>query len=218
MQEGLIVLNKYAGWSCFPYRKDPTRPSMLQFLLERYPEQNTVDWPEGFEGGIAHRLDVSTSGQLLVATNVDVLARLRDDFAAKRLVKKYCFLTRKQVPWTEHTLEMAIAHHPTNRKKMVVQRGRNTPHRGKWYPASTHFRYVGPYGSLYLWEATMKTGVTHQIRLHASMVGLVLAGDRLYGGGETPKGFPATFALHHVGLHGSEWNPTAIPPNFDHTL
>ena len=112
MSNQLIVLNKPAGWSCFPHRNDPSKPSMFEYLLNEHPEQARIDWPQGFEGGIAHRLDVSTSGQLLVATDLEVLHRLRMDFASKNLLKRYLFLTRKEVPWTEHTISMALAQRP----------------------------------------------------------------------------------------------------------
>jgi len=87
-------------------------------------------------------------------------------------------------------------------RRMVVQRGRSTPHRGRWYSAETRFRRVaGP-----LFEARMRTGVMHQIRVHAAFVGIPLLGDRIYGGGATPADAPGgvTFFLHHLGISGPE--------------
>jgi 23S rRNA-/tRNA-specific pseudouridylate synthase len=83
---------------------------------------------------------------------------------------------------------------------MVVQRGHATPHRGAWHPAETRFRALG--GDLL--EATMSTGVMHQIRVHAAFLGVPLLGDALYGGGRPPDDAPdgLTFFLHHVGLTG----------------
>ena len=51
----------------------------------------------------------------------------------------------------------------------------------------------------------MRTGVMHQIRVHAAFLGLALAGDRLYGGG------PGGFRLHHVGLSGGRWSTSSVP-------
>ena len=88
---------------------------------------------------------------------------------------------------------------------MVVQRSAQTASRGKWYPASTRFRHVRGR----LWEATMTTGVTHQIRAHAAFLGIPIAGDKLYGGGAGPM-----FHLHHVGLAGPEefaTDPVPLP-------
>jgi 23S rRNA-/tRNA-specific pseudouridylate synthase len=158
-------------------------------------------FPEGFSGGIAHRLDVSTSGLLLVAEDADSLAAVRSSFAEVRLEKTYRFLTSRTPRWTEHHVTTPIAHHKTKRRAMIVQRGKDTPHRGKWYAADTRFVQLdGP-----LWEATITTGVMHQIRVHAASVGLALWGDHLYGGGQLPEGSAppgVTFVLHHASTSG----------------
>ena len=117
------------------------------------------------------------------------------------------------MPWNAHSIDLAIGHHPKNKKKMVVKRGANSPHRGKWYSASTHFQLLKRIDGVSIWSATMSTGVMHQIRLHAAFVGLALWGDKLYGGSVAPEQFPSTFALHHVGIQSSSWKttPTKIP-------
>ena len=128
------------------------------------------------------------------------LDQLREAFATGALTKTYRFRARRQVSWDHNTCDRPIAHDRRRKRRMVVQRGPNTPHRGRWHPATTHFRRIGPH----LWEATMHTGVMHQIRVHAAFVGLVLAGDPVYGGGEpleeAIEGAP--FLLHHVGFRG----------------
>ena len=69
---------------------------------------------------------------------------------------------------------------------MVVQRGRNTPHRGKWMSAVTRFSTSSKSkNGMHLWQAMMCTGVMHQIRLHAAIAGLALV-EILNGGGATP--------------------------------
>lgn len=90
---------------------------------------------------------------------------------------------------------------------MVHERGRTTPHRGRWYPAHTELsRHRGA-----TWKALITTGVMHQIRAHAASVGLALDGDRLYGGRDT--GTP--FALHHCRIEGIPGCPFAPPdPRF----
>ena len=59
----------------------------------------------------------------------------------------------------------------------------------------------------------MRSGVMHQVRLHAASVGLALAGDRLYGGGDwtCPRPEGALFALHHLGLVGPGLDPGTVP-------
>jgi len=197
-EETLLWLNKPAGIPVFRPHKDPEGDCLLRRLLAEQPAQN-VAFPEGFEGGILHRLDVSTSGVVLAARSPAHFEPLRALFTEKRLEKTYHFLSHGAVRWTENTVSASLAHDKRRKKRMVVQRGENTPHRGKWYPAETRFRQIeGP-----LWEAVIQTGVMHQIRAHAAFVGLPLAGDPIYGGGaleQAPEG--VQFALHHVGTSG----------------
>ena len=205
-----ITLAKEAGVPCFQKHDDRDVDCMLYRLYERYPNQKLFDWPAGFSGGIAHRLDIPTSGQLLVAADVAELDWLRRQFADKKLLKTYYFLTAKQVSWRENTITAALAHDRRKKSRMVVQRGLNTPHRGRWLAAKTSFLWCGEQGGLTLWRAQMRTGVMHQIRLHAAFAGIALAGDKLYGGGASPAFFPVPFALHHVGVEAERWRPERI--------
>ena len=153
------------------------------------------------------------SGAVAVAEDLEELAALREAFRGKRLRKTYRFVSRRDVPWNDGGCDRAIAHDRRKKRRMVVQRGPHTPHRGKWLPAETRFTRVGegPHGPV--WQASMRTGVMHQIRVHAAFVGLVLAGDPVYGGGEpVPGGAP--FALHHVGFVGAGFatGPVEPPP------
>lgn len=209
------TLSKPAGLPVFPPHADPDGDCVLARWLGEHPEAAAAPWPDGFAGGIAHRLDVGTSGALAVAEDVAELEVLRRAFSEKRLEKTYRFLTRRQVSWARGGCDRAIAHDRRRKRRMVVQRGANTPHRGKWLPAETRFRRVGVAEHGTVWEATMRSGVMHQIRVHAAFVGLVLAGDPVYGGGEpVPGGAP--FALHHVGFEGAGFATTEVaPPTWD---
>ena len=106
----------------------------------------------------------------------------------------------KEVPWDDNVVDRAIGHDKRKRRKMTVQRGVASPHRGAWHSARTEFTRV----SGRIWEARMRTGVMHQIRVHAAFVGIPLLGDPLYGGGLTPLDAPPgiTFFLHHLGIDG----------------
>jgi 23S rRNA-/tRNA-specific pseudouridylate synthase len=197
-----LWLNKPAGIPVFKPHQDPGGDCVLARLLAERPDQN-ADFPDGFEAGILHRLDVSTSGVVLAARRPQDFATLRSLFTDKRLSKTYRFLSNAEASWTENTVDAAIAHDKRRKKRMVVQRGESTPHRGKWYAAETRFRHINGR----LWEAVITTGVMHQIRVHAAFVGIPLAGDRVYGGGmlECPNA-PSNvrFGLHHLGLIGGD--------------
>ncbi len=209
----LVTVLKPAGIPVLRPHDDPEGDCVLARLLAAEPGRATVPWAEGFEGGVAHRLDISTSGAVVVARNPQELGQIRAWFGDGAFTKTYRFMARHDVLWSTHACDRPLAHDRRHRGRMVVQRGRNTPHRGRWLPAQTCFRRVrGP-----LWEATMHTGVMHQIRVHAAFVGLALRGDRLYGGGPTPPDAPAgvTFFLHHLGLAGPggvRSGPVPTPP------
>lgn len=209
---GVVVsrtVYKPAGIPVFPPHDHPDGDCLLKRLLARGEIEARSDWPDGFAGGIAHRLDISTSGAMLVADDLAELALIRELFSAKCFTKTYRLRVAKSVSWDNNQCDRAIAHDRRRRAKMIVQRGENTPHRGKWLPAQTQFQRVHHD----LFEAQMHTGVMHQIRVHAAFLGIPLLGDRLYGGGSTPPdaGPGVTFFLHHVGLTSKEVSTAAVP-------
>ena len=187
----------------FP-RRDGPGASLAAFLEELgVPDRG---FPEGFAFGLAHRLDVPTSGVVLACRTPEALGRARQAFASGRLRKHYRFRSSRPVPWRSTVVETRLAHHKRDKRRMVVERGRSTPHRGKWYPAYTEFARRGDH-----WEAVITTGVMHQIRAHAASVGLALDGDRLYGGLDTGR----PFSLHHARIEGLAGCPFApVPETF----
>jgi 23S rRNA pseudouridine1911/1915/1917 synthase len=188
-----IYLNKPAGLPTFPRVRGDASDCVLHRVLSELPVQGTVDWPDGFEGGLLHRLDNWTSGLLVVARTMKALELGRAAFVGGHLRKTYLFVSDGAVPWNEHRVCRPVAHHPRDRRKMVWQRGRETKHRGQWREAETQMTRIGAT----LWRAQITRGARHQIRLHAASVGLSLRGDRLYGGGGDGR-----FFLHHAGLLG----------------
>lgn len=194
-----LFLWKPPGLPVFPPHADPAGDCLLARVLARWPERGS-GWPEGFEGGIAHRLDTATSGLVIAARAPEHLGPLRDAFRSGELRKFYLF--RSSAPGTEGVVDLPIAHHPRRRDKMVVARavGRTT-HRGRWYPAWTRFRRLG--GGW--WEAEMNTGVMHQIRVHAAAAGMPLDGDPLYGGTDGPR------VLHASHVQARGWASVVAP-------
>ncbi|MEM6930120.1 MAG: RNA pseudouridine synthase [Myxococcota bacterium] len=203
---------KPAGLPVFPPHADPAGDCVLARLQAEEPWRVEVAWPDGFAGGIAHRLDVSTSGAVAIADNPEALTTLREHFTAHRLRKRYWLWAARPPRWSRHTCDRRLAHDRRHKKRMVVQRSANTPHRGRWHPAHTAFRHLG--GQLV--EAVITTGVMHQIRLHAAFVGIPIRGDRLYGGGATPDDAPPglTFYLHHVGFDGAATSQPVPEPTW----
>ncbi|MEQ1568292.1 MAG: pseudouridine synthase, partial [Myxococcota bacterium] len=170
---------KPSGVPVFPPHGDPAGDCVLARLLAQEPARAAIAWPEGFEGGLVHRLDTETSGAVALARDLDDLVFLRELFRGRQLVKTYRLVVRRSPTWDTHRCDRPIAHDPRRAGRMVVQRGERTPHRGKWLPAETSFTRLEDT----LFEARMSTGVMHQIRVHAAFLGIPLAGDARYGGG-----------------------------------
>ena len=100
----LTTHDKPSGLPVFPPHRDPEGDCVLHRLLEAEPWRRAVPWPKGFQGGIAHRLDVPTSGALVVADDVKALAVIRTQFADGRLRKTYRFQAARSVPWERQLL------------------------------------------------------------------------------------------------------------------
>ena len=153
------TLAKPAGLSVFPRHGNPDADCLLSQLLLEQPWRTKLTWPPGFEGGIAHRLDIGTSGAVAVADSVEELTEIRGAFAAQRLLKTYWLWSAREVSWDAHHCAKPLAHDRRHRGRMVVKRSANTPHRGRWLDAETTFNRLD--GAL--WQAQMRSGVTHQI-------------------------------------------------------
>ena len=206
-----LHLLKPAGLPVFAPHGDPEGDCLARRLLVEFPEQaaalpSDLDSPDHWVGGILHRLDLWTSGLVVAARTPDAFRRGREAFESHRLHKVYRFLSAAVPPWTAHRIDAPLAHDRRKGSKMVWQRGRATPHRGRWYPASTQFSLQEAWPDRTLWESRMSTGVMHQIRVHAAAVGIPLLGDRLYGGGHGER-----YYLHHRTIEGWPGGAPVVP-------
>lgn len=132
--------------------------------------------------GIVHRLDKETSGLMVVAKNDAAHHGLSEQLSTRTLTRVYQAIVWGVPSPAQGRIETLIGRHKTNRKKMAVLEGG-----GK--DAITDYRVLESFGLLAaLVECRLKTGRTHQIRVHMSHIGFPLAGDPLYG-----KGSPAKF-------------------------
>jgi len=172
------------------------KPALMTTTKEKRGESETLedylrdirpnDLPRN---GIIHRLDKGTSGLILVAKTEEAFLGLKKQFKERSLIKKYYCLVGGEASF-EGTIDMPIA-----RSKYVFARfGVNEE--GK--KALTKFKLIKKYrkdGKIYsLLDIDLKTGRTHQIRVHLSYLRWPLVGDKVYGG-ETLEGLKRPF-LH----------------------
>lgn len=167
-----VVVSKPAGLLSVP-GKDRL-PSVYDIMRRRYPQ---AQGPM-----MVHRLDMDTSGLLVVALTDEAYHRLQQLFADRLVTKTYlALLERPMQPGRQGTIDLPLTLDPDHRpcRKVDEQHGQ---------PALTHYRVLDNVDSHALVQLTPHTGRTHQLRVHcAHHRGLdnPIVGDRLYG---TPAG------------------------------
>lgn len=167
----LIVINKPAGMLVHPTHRE--KSGTLVNALKAHCELADLGGDE--RPGIVHRLDQDTSGVIVVAKNGLAYEFLTEQFAKRKVHKKYLALVCG-VP----SIEVGKVNAPIGRDKKDYTM-RTISGQGK--DAITIYKVVEKYNRFALLEIQPKTGRTHQIRLHMSYIGHPIAGDPDYGGG-----------------------------------
>lgn len=162
--EHMLVINKPAGLPTLVDGWDPDAPHIVGLLKETYHPL----W-------IVHRLDRETSGVLLFALTAEAHRWLNRQFEKRQVQKTYHALVRGSPDWEENEVSLSLRADGDRRHRTVAD-----PIKGK--PALTELKVLERFGDFSLIQAMPRTGRTHQIRAHLSLIGLPIAGDQLYGG------------------------------------
>jgi 23S rRNA pseudouridine1911/1915/1917 synthase len=195
--EAILALDKPAGMAThgFSARDDTT---LANFLLARWPELYQVG-KSRWEPGLVHRLDIETSGLILVAKTQAAFDSLRTEFRRHEVSKTYWALVWGDTV-DQGAIDFALAHDSSDQRKMraVIPDGRGQLTRS--WRALTQYRKIGAAQGMSLLEIIMASGVTHQIRVHLAAIGRPIVGDALYGAqGKESFGLARHF-LHARGL------------------
>lgn len=168
----LIVLDKPPGLVIHP-APGHSKGTLVHGLLQHCDDLSGIGGV--LRPGIVHRLDKDTSGLVVVAKNDHAYQFLAEQFKGRTIRKEYLATVCGIPAGTEGEIDLPIARHPKRRKEMSVQ-----PSLGK--RALTLWQKLEEFKQGFsLLSVILKTGRTHQIRVHLSYMGYPVLGDPVYG-------------------------------------
>lgn len=193
----LIVVDKPAGVAAHP-SVGWTGPTVVGALMAKGVRISTSGAAE--RQGIVQRLDVGTSGLMMVAKTEVAYSRLKQAFRDRAVHKVYHAVIQGHPDPVEGTIDAPIGRHPKAEFKFAVMND------GK--PSITHYKLLEAFASASLVEVVLETGRTHQIRVHFSAFKHPLLGDTMYGADPT---LASRMQIERQWLH-------AMRLSFDHPM
>lgn len=173
----ILVINKPKGMVVHPSAGHYTGTlvnALMYYCKEDLSGINGVMRP-----GIVHRIDMDTTGSLLVCKNDIAHQNMAKQFKVHDMNRVYHAIVHGVIKEDEGTIEGPIGRHPIDRKKMSINYKN-----GK--PAITHFRVLRRFSNYTYVECRLETGRTHQIRVHMASIHHPLLGDSVYGPAKCP--------------------------------
>lgn len=206
-RDDLVVIDKPAGQPSAPLEPGE-RGTVANAVLARYPELAAIGFSPR-EPGLVHRLDTETSGLLLIARTRAAFDTLSRALKEGRLDKRYHLLCSGGDLPEKGTIEIPLAPHPKDRRRVYPCVHPRDVARYAPRPAVTEYTRKRACGDLWLVEARAAKAGRHQIRVHFAAIGHPLAGDTLYGG-------PEVSGLSRHALHAASivWGGDAQVPAF----
>ena len=172
----IIVVNKKAGMVVHP-SPGHYHGTLVNALINH--TKNLSDLNDKNRPGIVHRIDKETSGLIVIAKDNITHDNLANQFKEHTISRKY-----KAIVWGQpvnQTIEGYIERHKINRKKMSLSKNE----KGKY--SKTFIKLLKTFEIASLIECELKTGRTHQIRLHLTSLNSPVVGDKVYGKSKISK-------------------------------
>lgn len=184
--DDILIVNKPKGMVVHPAPGHPDHTLVNAVMF------HCQDHLSGINGvlrpGIVHRIDMDTTGSLVICKNDRAHQLLADDLKEHNITRRYHAIVHGKLKDDYGTVNAPIGRHPVDRKKMSTQskNGRS---------AVTHYRVLEHFNNYTYIECELETGRTHQIRVHMASIGHPIVGDPLYGPSKCP------FKLQGQSLH-----------------
>lgn len=199
----VLVVNKPQGMVVHPASGNWTG-TLVNALLFHNGQKGIVEQSQTTNirrPGIVHRLDKDTSGTIITAKNPESEEFLQSRFASRKVYKEYIAIVKGMPPYKNGEIKTQIIRDPRNRKRFVATTETTA---GKF--AHTEYECLGVFtsnpkshkdivGKYSLLRLKLKTGRTHQIRVHLKFIGCPILGDPIYARTD-PTFTDATLMLH----------------------
>ncbi|MBV1914098.1 MAG: RluA family pseudouridine synthase [Pseudomonadales bacterium] len=185
--DNLLVVNKPSGLAV--HGGSGVSFGLIEALRKLRPDQSGLE--------LVHRLDRDTSGCILVAKNRKSLRSLQNQLRARSMTKVYQLLVVGRWPTRKRRVEVALQKNVQKSGERIVVVSAD----GK--PSRTDFQVMQRFTQATLLEATLITGRTHQIRVHAQYSGFPIVGDEKYGDDEANRVFSG-LGLKRLFLHAGK--------------
>ena len=166
----LLVVNKAPGMVVHP-APGHSKGTLVNALMHHCPGLTGISG--SLRPGIVHRLDKDTSGVMVVAKTSLSMNHLADQFKFRRVRKHYLALVYGVPAMDSGSIDLPIGRYPQDRKKMSVNT--RTPR-----AALTHWKITERFSGACLLQLDIRTGRTHQIRVHCSAIDHPVIGDPVY--------------------------------------
>jgi 23S rRNA pseudouridine1911/1915/1917 synthase len=203
----LLVVDKPAGF---------TIEEVADKAKSQFPELEKLGEERRY--GVVHRLDKDTSGVLLVAKTPQVFEELQQEFADRKVKKRYICLVEGMLKEESGVIHTLLGRSLADRRKQRAY-PLQEPKEGR-REALTDWKVLQRFNSYTLLKVMPKTGRKHQIRAHMASISHPLAGDKLYGfkNQKNPEGLTRQF-LHasYLKITGQEFN-SSLPEELEKVL
>ncbi|MDA0330527.1 MAG: RluA family pseudouridine synthase [Bacteroidetes bacterium] len=177
--DSIIIINKKSGIVVHPGHGNYSGTLINGLLYHFYNlPNNSSNRP-----GLVHRIDKDTSGLLVIAKTEKSMTNLAKQFFKKSVEREYLALVWGDLKNDEGEINAPIGRNPKNRLQMIVYEDLEG---GK--EAITNYKVIERFGYVTLVSCKLKTGRTHQIRVHMKYIGHTLFNDERYGGNKILKG------------------------------